>query len=289
MRQFSIAIETKDRRLNGGKNYLGETLRNLQRAGVFDSRLLASFRVVSGGEKEDFFKTEFLDVMHKEPVIEWVYTYPWNEHLGTNQVTRQQNAQRAIAEAAAYDKSDWVIKLEDDIDVIDDFLGNLDRWLDRYEMAPVPMFVLGATFQKVADAKFAPDETFLGPGKSFPRVRDAYNRGFRMIPHEVLGWYAAQALCWRRETAQQLADWLGPDPGFFDGTTLHKERGHDMLLQQWGQQYGRYFACTCPSFVQHIGEQSNLSEPERGHVQPFFQFPFPGRGWRYEHINGNRA
>lgn len=272
--KFAIAIETKDRRLRGMVNYLGVTLENLQSAGVFTSPYLRSLCVVSGGDLPDFYASQ----VQGRPV-EWV-------PCPDEGCTRQQNAQRAIQAATnAAHEGDWVIKLEDDIDVIRDFLGSVARWVDAIGDANTPMLSLGATFQNLSTSHYEPGETILRPGPSFPNVRQMLAHGLFMYPHPVQGFWGAQALMWRKSWAQHLATWLGPDPALFDGKEYHRERGHDLLLQVWGQAIGaHYFGCAIPSFVQHIGRQSNLTRPDLGHVQPFFEFPWPGRDWSFEGV-----
>lgn len=272
--KFNVSIETKDRRMTGGINYLGETLRNLNRAGVLESEHLGSLTIVSGGEREDFYDVEVLPNLN----------YPHEFVRAPRECTRQQNGARAIRYGAMNHRGDWVIKLEDDLDFVDDFLGNVDRWVRDVGAAPVPMFTLAATFERVSDSKYAtPDETVLGPGESFPYARECMREGRVMVQAGIGGWYGAQAIMWRREVAERLATWLGPDPFLWDGKEQHRHRGHDLLLQVWGHHVGmKHFGAAVPSFVQHIGRQSNLDQPEINHVQPFFQFPFPGRAWRYE-------
>lgn len=277
--KIAIAIETKDRRLHGGQNYLGQTLINLERAGVMASPHLHSLHIVSGGELPDFFDVEVVQpFMGGTSYQDLFWSYVEADPAG---VTRQQNGAAAIRVAASTD-ADWVMKLEDDLDFTDDFLGNVTRWLADVGHLSVPMFVLGATFQRVSESKFQPGETLAQPGPSFPRVRASMREGAKYMLHPIPGWYAAQALLWKQPVARQLARWLGNDPYLWDGKEQHRNRGHDLLLQVWGQEVGgRAFAVTCPSFVQHIGRTSNLDQPEINHRQPFFEFPWLGRDWRY--------
>lgn len=275
MRSYAITIETFDRRLRGQKNYIAQTLKNLAEVGVFDSPLLHSVQIVCGGEQEDFAEQVVEPALPVNSIAEY--------HAAPEQCTRQQNGMRAFAAGAATD-ADWVIKLEDDLDFIDDFLGSVDRWLDCYggHASPnhpetySPLFCLGASFETVSRSKyFEPNESILGPGESFPCVRAHLSQGAAMR-HPVLGFWGAQALLLKRPVAAHLAAWLGPDPFLYDGKQQHRDRGHDLLLQVWGQHlHSSGFICTAPAFVQHIGEQSNIGNP-------FFQFPWPGRGWKFE-------
>lgn len=246
---FAVGIETKTRPV---EQYFDVTLANLKRAGVFASKHLATLAVSNG-----------------------------------DHVTRQQNAARAIELAvrdAVRSGAGWVMKLEDDLDVTDRFLENVAGWLADYGHARTCMFSLAATFEQVSSSRFTCGEAdVFDDGTSFPRVREMIRRGETCVPHPARGYWGAQALVWRVEDAAQLVEWLGDDPALFDGTTHHRNRGHDLLLQQWAVERGvRAFACAVPSFVQHIGRRSNLDEPAIGHVQPFFEFPFAGRDYRYQ-------
>lgn len=274
--KIAVAIETKDRRLTGQENYLGQTLRNLTRAGFFDSPYLHSLQIISGGEREDYVDVEVQPNIPPHAVVEF-------ESCPDGGCSRQQNGARAIRAGAQRD-ADWVLKLEDDLDFIGDFLGSTARWLHDHGHAAVPMFSLGASFQFVGASHYKESgETVLGPGESFPTVRAMLSRGDAIAGYPVNGFWGAQALMWKRPMAQHLEQWLGPDPYLFDGKEQHRHRGHDLLLQVWGKSLGaKAFGVALPAFVQHIGRQSNLNQPEIGHVQPFFQLPFPGPDWVYE-------
>ncbi len=267
--KINIAIETKDRKLIGGENYLRTTLENLKRAGVFDSEHLNSFIITSGGEASKKFYEDQVGSVLKGILHEYV-----GAPAGC---TRQQNAARAIRYGAMNQTGEWVIKLEDDLDVVDGFMDTVAAWLTDHGKAAVPMFSLAASWENVSDSLYRePGETVSGPGESFPRVRAMMARGDAIAAYPVLGFWGAQALVWRRQMASNLADWLGNDPYLWDGKEQHRERGHDLLLQVWGQQLGaKAFGVAIPSFVQHIGRQSNLKNK-------FFEFPFPGRSWSYQ-------
>lgn len=273
MTTLAIVIETKDRRLNGGDNYIGQTIRNLRRAtNEFEGMPLSSIDIVCNGvQDKSFERTEV-----------WEPLGGWEARFHLKDGSRQQNGARAIRTGAAHEDADWVLKLEDDLDFCDDFLGSVSRWLAKYGHAKVPMFSLAATFTSVSSSQFAPGETLLGPGSSFAYVRRALAHGEEILAHPANGFWGAQALLWRRPDAQHLADWLGEDPTLWDGREHHRNRGHDLIIQNWLKSRGvRSVAVACPSFVQHVGRTSNLNQPEIGHVQPFFEFPWPGREWRF--------
>lgn len=267
--KINIAIETKDRRLSGGENYLRTTLENMQRAGVLESEHLNCLIITSGGEwSKAFYDEQIFPVLRSVP----------HEYVGPPaRCTRQQNAARAIRYGAMNRSGDWVMKLEDDLDFVDGFMDTVVAWLEDYGNAAVPMFSLASTYETVSTSIYAqPGETVLSPGPSFPRVRAMMARGDAIAAYPVAGFWGAQALVWRRQMAENLAAWLGQDPYLWDGKEQHRERGHDLLLQVWGKQLrAKAFGVAIPSFVQHIGRQSNIQNK-------FFEFPFPGRSWSYQ-------
>jgi hypothetical protein len=263
--KIAVVIETHDRRLTGGENYLARTLENLARTDFWSSPYLHSLQISCGGSQDDDFliEAERFIPAGAEVVCE------------AAPCTRQQNAARAIR-LGSDTNADYVMKLEDDLDFLDLFMESVGSWLADYGHAAAPMFTFAATLEKVSDSHYAEGESVMGHGDSFPRVRAMLARGEAVAPHPVMGFYGAQCLVWRRQVAQNLADWLGPDPFLWDGKEQHRKRGHDLLLQVWGKQTGaRAFAASVPSFVQHIGRQSTIENK-------FFEFPFPGRRWFYE-------
>lgn len=197
-----------------GTNYLATTIDNLDRAGVGASAHLASFGIQDG-----------------------------------TGLTLHQNAQRAIARAAA-PGADYAMVLEDDLDFVDDFLENALAWVENH-----------------------PDELMYVLGANYAQIQAAMARGRDFWPYPVTAFYGAQALVWHREDAEELAKWLGPDPSY-NGITDH---GHDLKLQAWGKHRGAtHFIASAPSMVQHIGRQSGIGNR-------FFQFEsFPGHEWVYK-------
>jgi hypothetical protein len=290
MVKIAVTMETCDRSLRGGTNYLHKTLNNMSRAGVFDSPYLSSFHVQIGNARTE---TDYADGIAATSIV-------------YEPATRQQNAQRAIYAGAMDLDADYVLKLEDDLDFCHDFLGSVGRFLERFGHSTVPMFVFGASFDLVSQSHFEAEHVcglsgynpMLGdtcPGchldtanvfntsAAFPYVRHMMAQGHQIAAHNVLGWWAAQAVAWHRADALALAEWLGPDPFLDDGKEHHRMRGHDLLLQIWGskEKNAKYFGCSIPSFVQHIGRESNLDQPAINHKQPFFQFPWGGPDWRF--------
>lgn len=269
--KIALVIETFDRRLVDRRNYLDTTLRNLAEVGVFESPLFHSLQIVSGGEKDDF-AAAVESCIPPGVHVEW--------HPAPEQCTRQQNGMRAF-DAGARTDADWVLKLEDDLDFVDDLLGCVGRFLAQMQQHSSPnhevfspMFCFGASFEIVSQSHYQEaGETVLGRGISFPHVRQALEKRRTWLAHPVGGFWGAQAILLRQRFARHLADWLGPDPALWDGKEWHRARGHDLMLQRWGAHlHAKAFITAIPAFVQHIGHESTLGNPR-------LEFPWPGRGW----------
>lgn len=262
MLKIAIVIETADRRLFGKTNYLQTTVDNLKRAGVFQSSHFDSLTIVSGGEQPGFYDGDVRFIA-----------------CGDRKISRQQNAANAIREGIATG-AEYVLKLEDDLDFVDDFLDVVGQWLAQYGHAPACMFTLGWSCETVVDSHYSTeDETVYGPGQSFPRIREFMKQGIDKLLIHPASFWGAQAVMWKRCYAQNLAEWLGEDPwylGIVEETCQPgevRDHGHDLLLGQWAMTTDRpTILVPVPSFVQHIGRQSSLKNT-------FFQFPWPGRQW----------
>ncbi len=87
--RISIVIKTIDRVPRGGKNYLGTTLANLERGGVFRSEHLASIDIVDGGS-EDF------DAYRQAEVDGVNARVAGGINCQSGERTLQQNGQRCI-------------------------------------------------------------------------------------------------------------------------------------------------------------------------------------------------
>lgn len=257
----ALVMETKDRTSSphGGVNFLGDTLGNLGRSGAWDSPHLKSFSVAQDDDLSDAFWAEYIPLMPEGTVIDAM-------NRG-----RRSNALRAIQLGAVQDV-DWVITIEDDIDFVDDFLNGAVTWLEEHKHLDAVMWALGSawgeTVTPVNTALYVEDgESVMGFGKSFPYARKALARGENYLHNK--GYWGGQCLAWPRMHAVSLARWfeehlLDPDIG-----------GKDVLLQKWGQSLRSHPFCTpVPSFVQHVGRQSYMGTT-------FFEFPWPGREWRY--------
>lgn len=243
--KIAIAVKTMDRAPR--RNFLGATLANLARAGVFDSEHFHSLTLVDSGSPDfqAFWNAEVgaaLPTKYRDKIARDL-----PDEGGRR--TLHQNAARAIR-VAARAGADLALVIEDDIDVVDGFLETVAAWFRDHE-EPGQMYVLGANYARV--------QYLAGLG----RTRWEY-------PCDKF--YGAQALLWRTETAAAVAEWLGEDPDFEGDRT----RSHDLLLGKWGAEAGPgHFVASVPSLVQHIGNESSIGN------EPFVFPSFPGHGYEY--------
>lgn len=220
MVKINVAIKTADR--SPRRNFLGETLRNLARAGVLDSPHLGFITVVNSVADERWLRSHV-------PLSLWPGVDSANRTL-------HQNAQRCIelASIGSIPEPGWAMVLEDDLDVCDDFLGQTVAWLEDRAVESPQMYVLGANYEQIERVAAAGGSAWAYPVNAF---------------------YGAQALVWRRKDAAQLAAWLGPNPSY-NGITDH---GHDLKLQAWGKEQGlMHFIASAPCLVQHVGGESSI-------------------------------
>jgi hypothetical protein len=206
------------------RNYLGETLTNLERSGALRFRSpLSSLHIVDSGSPE----------LAKFLVSQVPDSFVPRAEFHSGRWTLHQTAQRAIAAVAGDPCANWCLVLEDDLDFCDRFLESVVGWLDDHARDDRLMYAFGANYIQIASH-------FRAGEWDYP----------------VGAFYGAQALAWKREDAAQLAEWLGPDPNY-NGIRDH---GHDLLLQQWGKSRGlTHFLASAPSFVQHVGVESGIN------------------------------
>lgn len=120
---IAVVMITVDR--SPKRNYLRETIDNLERGGVFTSERLRSFTLVLGQPITEVSESyRYIDTRSAFPMI--------SAH---QRLLPCENAGGALilgSKLASSHPNGWVLFLEDDIDCCADFLGSVGRWLDRY-------------------------------------------------------------------------------------------------------------------------------------------------------------
>jgi hypothetical protein len=228
MKDIVLTVITADR--SPGENYLAETLGNLSRSGVWADPSFYGMYIVSTSPETKWFARDVEDLMSVKLSI------PVVPRLAC------VNAGEALLLGAA-SGADWVLFLEDDIDVCSDFLGSVNRWLDLYSQERNTLYAFGS-------AHFADglaDWVEISPGIFF----------------------GTQCFAIRATHAKELGFYLKSCP-------LTRLPGkYDLMIADWlGEEK---ILVSSPSFVQHIGRNS-LIEP-RPDVHIFKSWP--GRNWRF--------
>jgi len=266
----AITIKTVDRGAYPPKtrNYLGETMANLYRGGVFRSPHLHSLTLVDSGSPypAEFFRTELGD----PPAVNSMMLHGRRVLLDIPGERRSlhANACRAIQLAGqkgdwAEHPADWAMVLEDDIDVCSDFLESVVSWLADFRLPDPMMYVFGANYKN---------------------IRNLYQKGKSVWLYPCGNFYGALCCVWSPATAMDIVEWYGPDPAYLnkDGSKIYG-RGHDLMLARWGRERGlKHFLASVPCFIQHTGLESGLGNRKIQYAG------WRGRGYSYLEQKGNR-
>lgn len=201
---------------------LQQTLGNLQRSGIYASPFLGSLRITTSER---------------------------------GKITAQANAAAALS-FAAEQPGEWVLFLEDDIDVINGFLDAVGQWLLEFSTDDRRVYSF-----------------------SVPHPSHTFANG-AVWDYPIKHFCCTQAFAVRHEDARSLAKWLTDYP-FVIGPDGNQSTGaYDLSMRAWAKSTypGQdYFSASVPSFVQHMGNTS-LIRPD----QNVIRIPsFPGRDWVY--------
>ena len=257
MKDIVVVMRTMDRLqsrrereipLDGVKNYLGETLANMQRAGVFTSPHLEDFYIVDSGSADASFLWDAI------AIIDYSFSVRHPIHRRTPNLNAAE-ALRLGSETGA----EWVLFCEDDLDVIDGFLDAVALWLERHARDDRRLYTFGSAASEGAHG---------------------------MMDVSIEAFYGTTCYALRREDAASMAAYIQKNPkynggrfyGMGDGSGV--EVAHDLHYHQWSRLVYPdipAFAVCVPCFVQHIGTSSGISK--RTHDITYKNWP--GRDWRY--------
>lgn len=247
--KVAIGMRTIDR--SPRTNYLGETLANLARAGVFRSPHFLSIDIVDSGSEDSH--GHFMDQV--VPNVQGIRSsHALRFHHGD--FTPNACATEAHRKVEESGGADWVMFLEDDVDVCADFLESVVAWLDDHAVDEVPFYPMAACYPQVSRA-----------------VAEGLSAWYQYPPG---AYYGTQCYVVPAAINGDLVEWLDDHRLPRCAPPGCDERGHDLRFHDWASDLGvERFITPAPSLVQHIGEDTAMG-------CKFYQFrSWPGRGWSY--------
>ena len=214
-------------------NYLSKTLSHLSDIG-FD-RDLVIFDSGSSLEKTGLPNRRLSIVSHRDTVC------------------ANENVCDALVDAAGCE--DWVLFLEDDIDVCGDFIASVERWLFDHQTTLPIIYPLGANYGE---------------------VEQAFARGETSWQYPIHKFYGTQAFAIRSRDVATYTEYIREH--CFD---LHEDgTGYDHLIRDCATLLEMtHFVTPAPSFVQHIGTTSVINPRPADKIHTFPSFP--GHDWSY--------
>jgi hypothetical protein len=255
-------------------NYIANTLRNLTRSDIFQSRTSWTFDIIDSGSDasyaQEFGIHQFvLDGNLARPPLfvdgKFVSTVVYHNdgwHRNANQNFLE--AMRVGADRNA----EWVVFIEDDVDVIHEFADGVADWLDDHAKPDTHVYVFGA-----ACLPGTPKDLKDRAKMDGTMWETSQQDGEWTYPsNKFMG---TQCIALRTEDVVAMVAWLGKDKQF-----NKRAYGYDCEMRRWAEDaFGKdaKFTCTAPSFVQHTGDESAI------HLGRFHIYAsWPGPHWTYK-------
>ena len=167
-------------------------------------------------------------------------------------VTPNENGCLALEMAECQD-TDWVIFLEDDAGLIDDFMGSVERWIEDHATDDIHVYPLGAQYK-------------------FPEGATAW-------VYPLDHYYCSVAFVIRRSMIPSLVEYFRARPAV--------NQGFDLMIAEWHRTVSpsNHLLTPVPCFVEHLGDESTLIDgrSERNVVGRFFEFR--GYDFTYQRTN----
>lgn len=202
---FYVTLITIDR--SPKRNYLADTLQNLQRAGVFSSHLLERFAIIDGGSPSLDFLWDAVKLIPNRRMAFY-----------SSKTTATKNAARAFG-MAGYHGSDWTLFLEDDIDVCANFLESVDAWLKKHADKGHVVYPMGANYSAIDEmAARGRDywsygvQSFYGTLAVAMRPTDAMLVGAHLLASATADEYDLRIAEWAK--GRGITHFLTPAPSF---------------------------------------------------------------------------
>ncbi len=242
-------------------NYIGNTLRNLTRSGLFESKTSWTWDIVDSGS-DDNYAVEFgiQDFVRTDLRLCAYHNYGWHRKANANFLA-------AMRIGAARD-AEWVVFIEDDVDVIDHFVDGVADWLDDHAKPDTHVYVFGGAClpgnPKSLQEREKQDGTMWETSQ--------HDGEWTYPPNKFMG---TQCIALRTTDVLAMVEWLEHDKQF-----NKRSYGYDCEMRRWAEvTFGKdtKFTCTAPSFVQHTGSESAI------HLGRFHTYAsWPGPHWTYK-------
>lgn len=167
-------------------------------------------------------------------------------------VTPNENGCLAL-EATLYDESDWVIFLEDDAGLINDFIGSVERWMNDHMISDVHIYPLGCQYYE-----------------SWPSLEAT------MWVYPIRNFYCSVAMVIRRSMIPSILTFI---------RNQNVTQGFDLLLGRWHKtaSVSDDLITPIPCFIDHLGDDSLLAMGRGngdivGHFRGFRGYDYSYRG-----------
>lgn len=227
-----LVMITKDR--SPKQNYVFETISNLERGSVFQSKFFHSLTII-----DDCSDPEYSEAIRL--YAKYVRNLPINVIRGEEVAGSKGNAERAHRLLHSLsDEVYWGMVMEDDIDVCSNFLQSCVKWVREHDDPQRHLF-----FMALPDAPKTSKKNFFEMDKL----------------------WGSQCYMVRTEDSESIANFLhnaGPKTNGHDTKINRWQR----------ETFDNYkFACSpAPTFVQHIGLGSAIHAGVREKAHPHFNF-----------------
>jgi hypothetical protein len=179
------------------------------------------------------FAVHFLDMATMNMKSPQFAIYQTSEKLSLRR-SRNANAIECLKIGLATG-AEWILFVEDDVDVCGDFLGSVDRWLAGHARRNRHLYSFCTPYKQIRTVRARGGTAWEFPWKAF---------------------YGNQCLVFHKRDAALAAKFIEDRMNTWD-----TGQGFDLLLKHWAAATWPgipSLLSSVPSFAQHIGEESSL-------------------------------
>lgn len=150
-----------------------------------------------------------------------------------------ETAARALF-AAVDDMADWIVFLEDDIDIIDDLIGSTDRWLREFHRTEILFYPLGCNARRAMRAASAAGQR----AWNYP-IEEFYGACGLVFSTGAAALFLTET--WRKP--EWMMPWCGLDENL--------KRWHQLVYPNQP-----HLVTPVPSFIDHLGAVSSIDKSQ---------------------------